>query len=85
MGKLDGEGPVRLAGDHVVTAHDWDVAAAAVLRRGRKLADDAPDEAAWDALAGTTVEGLVIPTLVTPERAARRAAVLAPAGVVGAG
>jgi methylmalonyl-CoA mutase len=83
MGKLDGEGPVRLAGDHVVTAHDWDVAAAAVLRRGRKLADDAPDEAAWDALAGTTVEGLVIPPLGTPERAARRAAVLAPAANAG--
>ena len=35
---------MRLAGGTVVTAHDWDVAAAAVLRRGRKLADDAPDE-----------------------------------------
>jgi methylmalonyl-CoA mutase len=72
MDKLDGEGPVRLAGGNVVTAHDWDVAAAAVLRRGRKLADDAPDEDAWDTLAGTTVEGLVIPPLGTPERAAAR-------------
>src|SRR6478609_4388300 len=83
MDKLDGEGPVRLAGGNVATAHDWDVAAAAVLRRGRRLAQDAPDEAAWDALAGTTVEGLVIPPLGTPERAARRAAVLAPAANAG--
>jgi methylmalonyl-CoA mutase len=79
MGKLDGEGPVRLAGDNVVTAHDWDVAAAAVLRRGRKLADDAPDEDAWDTLASTTVEGLVIPPLGTPDRAARRSAAPTPA------
>ena len=43
---------MRLAGGTVVTAHDWDVAAAAVLRRGRKLADDAPDEDAWDAWPG---------------------------------
>jgi methylmalonyl-CoA mutase len=83
MDKLDGEGPVRLAGGTVVTAHDWDVAAAAVLRRGRKLADDAPDEEAWDTLAATTVEGLVIPPLGTPERAARRSAVLAPAAPAG--
>ena len=72
MGTLDDEGPVRLAGGTAVTAHDWDGAAAAVLRRAGRLAKDAPVESAWDTLARTTVEGLVIPPLGTPDRLAGR-------------
>ena len=71
MDTLDDEGPVRLAGGITATAHDWNVAAAAVLRKARRLADDDPVEAAWATLARETVEGIVIPPLGTPERAAR--------------
>jgi len=74
MDTLDGEGPVRLAGGTAATGHDWDVAAAAVLRKARRLADDAPVEAAWDTLARKTVEDIVIPPLGTPDRAGGRAA-----------
>ena len=73
MDTLDEEGPVRLAGGTAATAHDWDVAAAAVLRKARRLTDDAPVEAAWDTLARKTVEGIVIPPLGTPDRVGRRA------------
>src|SRR5450755_1285347 len=72
MGTLDDEGPVRLAGGTAVTAHDWDAAAATALRRVGRLAKDAPVESAWDTLARTTVEGLVIPPLGTPDRLAGR-------------
>jgi len=43
-----------------------------VLRRAGRLAKDAPVESAWDTLARTTVEGLVIPPLGTPDRLAGR-------------
>lgn len=54
------------AGDESV----WAAAAAAVLRRAGRLAADAPDADAWDRLARSTVEGLPVPPLGTPERAA---------------
>ena len=72
MDTLDDEGPVRLAGGTAATAHDWDVAAAAVLRKARRLTDNDPAEQAWDTLARKTVEGIVIPPLGTPDRARRR-------------
>jgi methylmalonyl-CoA mutase len=62
--------PVLLDGAKKASARDWDVAAAAVLRKARKLAKDAPDDDAWDALARSTVEGLAIPPLGTPDRLA---------------
>ena len=74
MDTLDDEGPVRLVGGTAATAHDWDVAAAAVLRKARRLTDDAPVEAAWDTLARKTVEGIVIPPLGTPDRSRHGAA-----------
>ncbi len=66
------DGPVRLGGSvqPPATEDDWSTAAAAVLRKARRLAADAPDGQAWEALAGRTVEGLLIPPLGTPERAA---------------
>lgn len=64
------EGPVRLAGDLVATATDWQLAAAGVLRKAGRLTQDAPDDAAWSKLTRTTVEGLPIPPLGTPERSA---------------
>ncbi len=74
MDTLDDEGPVRLAGATAATAHDWDVAAAAVLRKARRLTDDEPVEAAWATLARKTVEGIIIPPLGTPDRARHGAA-----------
>jgi methylmalonyl-CoA mutase len=74
MDTLDDEGPVRLASGAAATAHDWDVAAAAVLRKARRLTDDDPVEAAWATLARKTVEGIIIPPLGTPDRARHGAA-----------
>ncbi|MFV0307298.1 MAG: methylmalonyl-CoA mutase family protein [Desertimonas sp.] len=45
----------------------WQHATAAVLRKSKKLADDAPDEAAWEALTTTTLDGVRITPLGTPE------------------
>ena len=69
MDTADPQASVRLAGGLTTTAADWERAAAAVLRKARRLADDAPDDSAWDKLTKTTVEGLAIPPLGTPERA----------------
>ncbi len=46
----------------------WVAAAAQVLRVAGRLADGAPDEDAWEALARTSVEGLRIPPLGTAGR-----------------
>ncbi len=45
-------------------------AAAAVLRKAGRLGPDAPDSDAWDRLARTTIEGVVVPPLGTAARAA---------------
>lgn len=45
----------------------WEKATAAVLRKTRRLAEDAPDSAVWDALTTTTLDGLSITPLGTPE------------------
>lgn len=49
------------------TREEWERAAAAVLRKARRLGDDAPDGEVWDVLAGTTLDGLRVPPLGTPE------------------
>ncbi len=45
----------------------WEKATAAVLRKSRRLAADAPDSAVWSALASTTLDGLSVTALGTPE------------------
>src|SRR5699024_10997389 len=45
---------------------DWEAAAAAVLRKARKLDADAPDGQVWDALSTTTLDGITVPALGTP-------------------
>jgi methylmalonyl-CoA mutase len=45
---------------------DWEKAAAVVLRKSRRLGEDAPDDAVWAALARTTYDGVEIPPLGTP-------------------
>ncbi len=77
---------MRLAGAMPVSEQDWAAAAAVVLRKSGKLGEDANPEEAWDALAVTTVEGLVVPPLGTAERlAAAGGPVPAPAAAVPAG
>jgi methylmalonyl-CoA mutase len=46
---------------------DWEAAAAAVLRRARRLGDDDPDELVWDRLTRTTLDGIGITPLGTRE------------------
>jgi methylmalonyl-CoA mutase len=46
---------------------EWEAAAAAVLRKARRLADDDPDELVWERLTRTTLDGIGITPLGTPE------------------
>ncbi|HEX3296253.1 MAG TPA: methylmalonyl-CoA mutase family protein, partial [Nocardioides sp.] len=46
---------------------DWEKAAAAALRKSRRLRDDDPDDAVWSALARTTYDGITIPPLGIPD------------------
>ncbi|AXT85938.1 methylmalonyl-CoA mutase [Aeromicrobium sp. A1-2] len=48
------------------TQDEWEKAAAAVLRKSRKLADDAPDTDVWALLATTTLDGISVAPLGTP-------------------
>jgi methylmalonyl-CoA mutase len=46
---------------------EWEQAAAAVLRKARRLSDDDPDGAVWDKLTRTTLDGIGITPLGTPD------------------
>ncbi len=48
------------------TRADWEKAAAAVLRKARRLGDEDPDDAVWAALTRTTMDGVAISPLGTP-------------------
>jgi methylmalonyl-CoA mutase len=50
--------------DHDVA--EWEKAAAAVLRKARRLAEDDPDDAVWARLTRTTLDGIGISPLGTP-------------------
>jgi len=61
------QGALRLASpEDSWSRADWEQAAAAVLRRSGRLADDAPDDAVWSALTRTTYDGVAIPPLGVP-------------------
>ncbi|MCW2758031.1 MAG: methylmalonyl-CoA mutase [Nocardioidaceae bacterium] len=45
---------------------DWEAAAAAVLRKARRLDDDAPDSDVWAKLTRTTLDGIAVSPLGTP-------------------
>ncbi|MET1037898.1 MAG: methylmalonyl-CoA mutase family protein [Aeromicrobium sp.] len=45
---------------------EWETATAAVLRKSRRLADDAADSEVWGALATTTLDGISVTPLGTP-------------------
>ncbi|MQW75938.1 methylmalonyl-CoA mutase [Nocardioides sp. dk4132] len=49
------------------TVADWEAATAAVLRKSRRLTDEDPDSAVWDKLTRTTLDGIGITPLGTPQ------------------
>ena len=53
------------ADDH--SRADWEAAAATVLRKMRRLGEDDPDDLVWDRLTSTTLDGLRISPLGTPD------------------
>jgi methylmalonyl-CoA mutase len=53
------------ADDH--SRAEWEAAAAAVLRKAGRLGDDDPDALVWDRLTRTTLDGLAVPPLGTPD------------------
>ena len=57
---------VPLAKGQEHTQEEWEKAAAAVLRKSRRLADDTPDSEAWAVLATTTLDGIAVSPLGTP-------------------
>ena len=63
------ENHLALAGEDEHTQAEWEQAAAAVLRKARRLPEDAPDSAVWAALTHTTLDGIAVPPLGTPAMA----------------
>lgn len=57
---------VALAEGVSVDVADWEKATAGVLRKTKKLADDAPDHDVWRLLAHETLDGISITPLGTP-------------------
>lgn len=61
------EGSLRLVGaDDTYDAADWEAAAAAVLRKARRLGDDDPDSDAWTTLTRATLDGIGVAPLGRP-------------------
>lgn len=59
-----------LAGDDHADRTDWEKATAAVLRKTRRLAEDAPDARAWDLLTQRTLDDIAVSPLGTRELSA---------------
>lgn len=49
------------------TREEWEAAAAAVLRKSRRLTDEDPDATAWDKLTRRTLDGIAVTPLGTPD------------------
>jgi methylmalonyl-CoA mutase len=55
------EGSLRLVGeDDSYDVAAWEAAAAAVLRKARRLGEDAPDSEVWATLTRTTLDGIAV-------------------------
>lgn len=66
------QGSLRLAApedrrDRAQGRAEWEAAAAAVLRKARRLGDDDPDALVWEKLTRTTLDGIAISPLGAPE------------------
>jgi methylmalonyl-CoA mutase len=59
--------PVLLAEGVEVDVTEWEKATADVLRKTKKLADDAPDSDVWNLLSHETLDGIGVTPLGTPE------------------
>ncbi len=62
QGSLDLASP-----EDTATVADWEAAAAAVLRKAKRLGDDDPDELVWKKLTRTTLDGIEVTPLGTPD------------------
>jgi methylmalonyl-CoA mutase len=72
-------GSLRLDADPARhTREQWERAAAAVLRKSRRLTDEDPDSLVWDKLTRTTLDGVGILPVGSPEDAAGSAAAVRP-------
>ena len=61
------EGSLRLVGEgDTYGAAAWEAATAAVLRKARRLRDDAPDSDVWSVLTRTTLDGIDVPPIGQP-------------------
>lgn len=61
------EGSLRLVGDgDSYDAAAWEAATAAVLRKARRLGEDAPDSDVWAALTRTTLDGIDVAPIGQP-------------------
>ncbi len=62
-----GGGLALSPGEPRATREEWEAAAAAVLRKARRLGPDDPDSAVWGALTHSTLDGVPVPPLGTPD------------------
>ena len=61
------EGSLRLVGEgDTYDVGAWEAATAAVLRKARRLGDDAPDSDVWAALTRTTLDGIEVAPIGQP-------------------
>src|SRR6478672_4864919 len=61
------EGSLRLVGDDdTYDVAAWEAATAAVLRKARRLGEDAPDSDVWATLARTTLDGIEVAPIGQP-------------------
>lgn len=70
MATMDSQGDVRLADGMNADVSDWEKATASVLRKVRRLDENAPDSDVWTVLARTTLDGLTVTPLGTPAASA---------------
>lgn len=63
----DESGPIALASGPAHTRADWEKLAAGVLRKSRRLAEDDPDDLVWSRLTRTTLDGVDVTPLGTPD------------------
>lgn len=62
------QGSLELASpEDTWTVADWEAAAAGVLRKARRMTDEDPDDLVWQKLTRTTLDGIAVTPLGTPQ------------------